>query len=360
MNQELIKQTVSDLLSISQPVAHRRDFIQGGGGNTSAKGTDGLMAIKASGFELKQMDDHNGFAFVEHAPVTNYFSAVSLRLDQQVDFEKESGDLVKSLTKEIAPYAIARPSMETGFHSILHTYVVHTHSVYSNLINCRQDVKEVLAAFEATLGRKVELIPYYNPGFWLTTAIQQSIDLAAQEGRAKPQIFFLQNHGIIVAADSVDEVNQLHHEVNQALCDFFSIDPAKYPVADLIQTDAATNEHWQTSSAFIKDFFRGNHTLTPDYFEANVLFPDQTVFFNGNFSFDLRSPKKITVDTVSGSVHYHTNFREARVIDETLTAYLYIRTQIESSGAEARFLSAQDLDYINNMESEKFRKSLLK
>lgn len=360
MDLELIKQTVADLLAISKPAAPRRDFIQGGGGNTSAKGAHGLMAIKASGFELRQMDALSGFAFVEHKPVTDYFYQVAARLDQPIDFEKESGDLVKSMTKEVSPYAAARPSMETGFHSILHKYVVHTHSVYSNLINCQADAHEVLDAFAASFGQYIELIPYYNPGFWLTTAIQQAIDQAIAAGRPKPQVYFLQNHGIIVSADTIKEVNQLHHEVNEALCDFFGISHETYPVADIVQAETGNENHWQSNSTFIKDFFRGNHTLTPAYFEANVLFPDQTVFFNGNFSFDLRVLKNITVDTVSGAVHYHTNFREARVIDETLTAYLYIRSKIEAIGARPRFLAPQDLDYINNMESEKFRKSLLK
>ena len=43
---------LSDFSRLSRDVGARRDFVQGGGGNTSVKLDDRLMAVKASGFCL--------------------------------------------------------------------------------------------------------------------------------------------------------------------------------------------------------------------------------------------------------------------------------------------------------------------
>ena len=40
---------------LSQTAGARADYVQGGGGNTSVKLADGLMAIKASGYCLKDI-----------------------------------------------------------------------------------------------------------------------------------------------------------------------------------------------------------------------------------------------------------------------------------------------------------------
>ncbi len=40
---------------------------------------------------------------------------------------------------------VARPSVEAGFHSILKTFVVHTHSVYANLAACSTACRPIAA-----------------------------------------------------------------------------------------------------------------------------------------------------------------------------------------------------------------------
>ncbi len=355
----LYHKTVRELLAISRAVADRPDFVQGAGGNTSAKAFDGLMAIKASGFELRQLDTNSGYAFVESASVVDYFSSIDLgALAEATDYEAESGALVRLHTITLDEWPAARPSMETGFHSILDRYVIHTHSVYANLINCQADADQALQKFNLTSGLEAVMVPYLNPGFWLTTAIQQQLEAAKVNGDPEPKVFFLQNHGIIVTANTVDEVIALHRDINSALCAYYELLPSQYPIAELVPTDHS--EVWHSGSEFVSDFFKQTDGVDAAYFEANVLFPDQTVFFNGNFSFDAAQLNKIMVDQQTGKVTYRTNYREARTIDETLSAYLYIRHQLRFLGLEPRFLQPEDLDYINNMESERFRKSLLK
>ena len=47
---------LADFSRISKTAGTRADYVQGGGGNTSVKLNDGLMAIKASGFCLSDIE----------------------------------------------------------------------------------------------------------------------------------------------------------------------------------------------------------------------------------------------------------------------------------------------------------------
>jgi rhamnose utilization protein RhaD (predicted bifunctional aldolase and dehydrogenase) len=47
---------LQEFTRMSQTAGSRSDYVQGGGGNTSCKLDDTLMAIKASGFQLGQIE----------------------------------------------------------------------------------------------------------------------------------------------------------------------------------------------------------------------------------------------------------------------------------------------------------------
>ncbi|MCL2084901.1 MAG: class II aldolase/adducin family protein, partial [Oscillospiraceae bacterium] len=101
---------LKEFARMSQTAGSREDYVQGGGGNTSVKLGDGLMAIKASGYRLRQVTETDGFAVVE---------TETLR-----DVTEERG------------YRPLRPSVETGVHALLGAFVLHTHPVYANLALC--------------------------------------------------------------------------------------------------------------------------------------------------------------------------------------------------------------------------------
>ena len=52
---------LKELVLISRSAGSRSDYVQGGGGNTSVKLDDNLMAVKASGFMLKDISQNEGF-----------------------------------------------------------------------------------------------------------------------------------------------------------------------------------------------------------------------------------------------------------------------------------------------------------
>ena len=77
-----------EMQRISNYCGDRVDYVQGGGGNTSVKFDDKLMAIKASGYTLKETTQEKGFVTVDYQNIKKYYNEVDISADK--DFEKES------------------------------------------------------------------------------------------------------------------------------------------------------------------------------------------------------------------------------------------------------------------------------
>ena len=122
----------------------RADYVQGGGGNTSVKLGGGLMAIKASGFCLSDITPNSAYAVLDGAAVREFY--LTSEPEQFENVETAGSTKAKESVKVIEGLQQLRPSVEAGFHSILRTFVVHTHSVYANLAACSVDCREICAA----------------------------------------------------------------------------------------------------------------------------------------------------------------------------------------------------------------------
>ena len=130
---------------VSSSVGARADYVQGGGGNTSVKLANGLMAIKASGFCLKDIEPDQAYAVLDYSALREFY--YNSEITDFDDVEKAGSARVKELTKTIECLAQLRHSVEAGFHYLLDTYVAHSHSVYGSkrrtgyryiFIKCRQ------------------------------------------------------------------------------------------------------------------------------------------------------------------------------------------------------------------------------
>ncbi|MGR3502506.1 class II aldolase/adducin family protein [Pseudaestuariivita sp.] len=168
--------------------------VQGPGGNTSIKDSE-VMWIKASGTELADAERQMIFVPVDRA------AAIA-------EARGEAGDGSCKGTV-LDPAITLRPSIETTFHAALDFNVVaHTHSV-ATLVHAISP--EGRAALDAKLaGLPFVRVPYAKPGLPLTREIL---------ARAAPdtQVFVLQNHGLICAGATVEEVSDLLAEVERRL-----------------------------------------------------------------------------------------------------------------------------------------------
>ena len=127
---ETDEERLKAFIKLSHIGGSRADYVQGGGGNTSVKLKDGSMAIKASGFCLKDIQMQNGYAVLDGNALRKFY-----RENNPEDFEdcEASGSqCTKENVLDVAGIPKLRPSVEAGFHSLLKTYVLHTHSVFAN------------------------------------------------------------------------------------------------------------------------------------------------------------------------------------------------------------------------------------
>jgi rhamnose utilization protein RhaD (predicted bifunctional aldolase and dehydrogenase) len=174
---------------------------QGAGGNVSLK-RDGMMWVKASGTWLAHALERDIMVPVETKPLLEAIAARDERAEKATDF------IVDALN-----HSNLRPSIETSFHALIRQPVVaHFHCVNTIarcvIENSEAEIAALLAAYVPELSWT--LIPYCRPGIPLAQEIAKVVD-------RKPDILVLQNHGIIIAGQSVDEVDDRIEKVTAAL-----------------------------------------------------------------------------------------------------------------------------------------------
>ncbi len=341
---------LDELEYMSTAVGTPVDYTQGGGGNTSVKLDDTLMAVKASGFKLKQITSREGYVVVNYKNIKEFHMNADMSSDR--DMEKESSEFVQKNIVETEGLKTLRPSVEAGFHSILKKYVIHTHPVYANILCCAHKGREKVEEVFREKDYAIAWIPYIDPGFRLTLKIREKI-AECMESRGKfPEVFFMENHGLIVTSDDSKKCVELHREINESIKAYLGIGTA-YPAIELFRIDDNT---FASKTEYLADYFRKNK-VGAGFLDEIVLYPDQLVYLNGNTAvgnFD----KKLNINTTTGEIIYKTGYSEARTIEEVLVAYVYVVNETRNRGFSVKTMSEKEIDFIGNWESEAYRKSL--
>ncbi len=343
---------LKELMIISQEVGNQANYVQGGGGNTSVKLNDELMAIKASGYQLKQITPTQGFVVVNYSAIKKYYSSVDLNSD--TDFEKESVEVAQKNVVAMEGIETLRPSVEVGFHSLLKKYIIHTHAVYSNILCCSKNGKELADKFFCNKNLDFIWIPYINPGFSLTLRIKEEIERYMSNHNRFPEIIFMENHGLVVSCDDYKRCVDLHSEINTIIRNNLNIS-LEYPKIQIETIDGTTHK---SKTKYLTEYFLKNK-ITQEYFDDYSLYPDQLVYLNESISVNAMN-NKLNINTNTGELIYKSNLTEAVTIEETLLAYLYVINQIKESGLELKVMTEKEKAFIKGWESEKYRKSLLK
>jgi rhamnose utilization protein RhaD (predicted bifunctional aldolase and dehydrogenase) len=130
---------LNDLIALSRHLGEEwREYAIIGEGNTSARADELTFWVKASGSNLRTIDE-NGF--------------VRMRLDKvlgMLDTARTDEDVTRGLNEAKADRSVAaRPSIETVLHAICLAeggaqVVGHTHPVAINIILCSQQSESLL------------------------------------------------------------------------------------------------------------------------------------------------------------------------------------------------------------------------
>ena len=339
---------------VSQSVGARADYVQGGGGNTSVKLADGLMAIKASGYCLKDIRENKAYAVLDYAKLRAFYNE-SNPADFE-DVEKAGSSKAKEYTQTIEGLDALRPSVEAGFHSLLDTYVAHSHSVYANLAACSKECLAIAGAALKDADYTWGFVPYTDPGARLTFSIRDELARVERETGRRPAVIFMENHGLIAHHDDPDECLRIHSDVNARIAAAFSLAPDAFPPVavkeiggGLVEADAPYLSEQIASGDFSEKFFL-----------ESPLYPDQLVFLTGAFRMTAEKPEEgcCSADPATGRAVFNMPASKAQVIAETLTAVVFICRHIAASGYTLSTMGEAAKAFIANWESEKYRRSL--
>ena len=343
---ETFKTELSRFAALSQQVGARADYVQGGGGNTSVKLEDGLMSIKASGYRLSDIRSNAAYAVLNGGAVREFYLAHEP--SDFSDVEKEGAAYTKTQVRELDGLPALRPSVEAGFHSLLNRYVIHSHSVYVNLAACAKEMEIVLrAAFEHatfTWG----FTPYIDPGARLAFSLRDEMKRVEKETGNRPSVLVMKNHGLIVHHDDPDTCLALHAEANERVAAFFGLTGASFPSVSIrrMGEDAFASETPYLRKRLVGGAYSDEKLL------SQPLYPDQMVFLTGVLG------ETATIDRTSGVVSYQMAENAALALEQTLTAVVFIEETLSAAGYTVNSMGEAAKAFIENWESEKYRKQL--
>ncbi|MBE6925222.1 MAG: class II aldolase/adducin family protein [Ruminococcaceae bacterium] len=345
---------LEEFARVSGIAGGRADYVQGGGGNTSVKLFGGLMAIKASGFCLSDITPNSAYAVLDGAAVREFY--LTSEPEQFENVETAGSTKAKESVKVIEGLQQLRPSVEAGFHSILGTFVVHTHSVYANLAACAVDCKEICTAAFAGADYSWGMVPYVDPGANLTFAIRNEMKRVEEETGKIPSIIIMQNHGIIAHDDDPDVVLQLHADANERLAKAFGITGDAFPKVSIREIEPGL---YEADTPYLTEALKGG-AYTEQFLLEQPLYPDQMVFLIGTFGMDKAEVEEgqCVAYSDSGKVLMRMDGKKAQVLAETLTAVVFVISHIKAAGHPLSTMGEAAKNFIANWESEKYRKSL--
>lgn len=345
---------LSDFTRMSQAAGARADYVQGGGGNTSVKLGGGLMAIKASGYCLGDIRPDKGYAVLDAAAVRAFY--LNNEPSQLEDVEKQGAACAKENTKVIDGLEALRPSVEAGFHSILKTFVLHTHSVYANLAACSTTCREIAQIAFAGADYTWGWVPYTDPGANLTFAIRDELRRVEAETGKVPAVILMQNHGILVHDEDASRCLAIHSDANERLASVFSLTGSSFP--QVYVEELAAGYYAATTDYLAEQLLTGRHTQQSLLEEP--LYPDQMVFLVDTFYMD-----KDTVEDGQGVASSETGHvlmrmpqKKTQVLTEILTAVCFIIENIEKNGYALSTMGEAAKRFVANWESEKYRKAI--
>lgn len=185
------------LKRLSASIGNDPLLVQAAGGNTSIK--DGaVMWIKASGTWLGQAMQRDIFV-----PV-----ALDRLLDGLRRNDPEAETCVAYVRSDLNALGL-RPSIETTVHALMpQKIVIHVHCVNTIAYAIRRDAEVVLR--DKLKVFRWAFIPYAHPGRTLAHAISAGV-------KPDTNVLILGNHGLVVAADTVDEAETLLRAVSAHL-----------------------------------------------------------------------------------------------------------------------------------------------
>ena len=348
------KKQLEEFVKMSRIGGSRVDYVQGGGGNTSVKLPGGRMAIKASGFCLKDLETRQGYTVVNCDSIQDFYR--NHEPENFPDPEMAGAQCTNANILSIEGLPKNRPSVEVGFHSVLKTYVLHTHSVYANLVACTVGGREVAAKAFENAPYSWGWVDYQDPGAKLAFSIRDELDRVEKETGKVPSVILMQNHGIIVHDDDAVSCLAIHADANVRMAAHFDLPENAFPRVKVAELAGGV---YRADTPYLLEHLT-DCPYTQEQLLYEPLYPDQMVFLVGTYF-----QNKETIDegqavssTKTGELLMRMSRQKALTLAETLTAVFFIIEHVQKAGYSVSTMSDAARNFISNWESEKYRKTV--
>lgn len=190
---------LDELTAISNYYGCNEELVLAGGGNTSLKDGD-FMYIKGSGTALSTITN-DGFVKMNRQRLAEIFE----KTYPDDDKTREAMSL-KDLFAARADGEEKRPSVETLLHSLFEfKYVLHLHPSLVNGLTCSAEGQN---AANEIFGDAVIWIEPCKPGYTLAKICFDALSEFKKEHSRPCDMMLLANHGVFVAADSREELDE--------------------------------------------------------------------------------------------------------------------------------------------------------
>lgn len=360
---------LKNLVEISNYFGKNPEYVIAGGGNTSYKNNQFLW-IKASGTSLATITEE-GFVRMDR----NCLQKISEKTYSNDPLQREA-EIKTELYSCIAEDSDKRPSVETSLHNLLkYDYIVHTHPTWVNALMCSMNCRdEILKLF----GRETLLIEYTDPGYVLFKLVEKKVAEYRAKFYQEPKVIFLENHGVFVSSNTVDEIESIYRNMekrikDQALTRLPSTDPVSNQLAVVTEplakqknkvVKAFNNEliqHFVTNEA---QFRNVGTAFTPDnivYCKAYYLFsePDTATLLKKYELFEKQygyPPRVIGIEK-EGIVCLEDSEKSLNIVYEVFLDMLKIAYISDYFGGP-RCMTPWQIEFIDNWEVENYRRKV--
>lgn len=197
---------LAEMVELSRRFGADPEFVRAGGGNASAK-ADGVLYIKPSGVPLATLSEESLIALAIE-PLLEVLEG-----DPGSGSTPGSDQVMRAAeAARLSPDDGRRPSVELLFHALLpEPIVLHTHPTVINALTCCRGAG---ALAHRVVGDHALWVAYTDPGLPLARAIRDARSgHVARTGEPAPRTLLLQNHGLIVAGDTVSEIDAVSHAI---------------------------------------------------------------------------------------------------------------------------------------------------
>lgn len=353
---------IKDLVEISKYAGERFDLVQAGGGNSSVKFDNGEMIIKASGFLLSDVTEQSGYSKVKTLETANI---VKNKIIINTSNKREREKLTASLVQEVTIDKNNRPSIETLLHSFLDKYTLHTHPIVVNMILIRKDWKDILK--KIFKNDSIALVEYKTPGIELALELDKTLQIF----EVRPNIIFLQNHGLIITSKDNKEIVKLTEYVLKEIETYLNIDMNNYKLTNKISSllnsvQKSTNISYYSEDAYLNTQIMKNQELflempfCPDYL---VFCGIRAVVLNNLSDASILEDYKEKYFEVPKVIIFEdklfliaANIKKAKEMEDVLKFHIMVLEQ--SVKSNKNFLESEELAYLSNWEAEKYRQKL--